>query len=148
MGKFFKRNDKKGGRKGGYNSGKRYGGSSGGRNFNSQDRGNQTLHRAVCGECGNNCEVPFRPTGRKPVLCRDCFRKGDDFGSNKRYEKKRFDRSGGFDKKPSFNSARGGSNNEDVVRELKKLNTKMDALLKAVRGDSNGSGDEDVQFED
>ena len=32
------------------------------------------LHSAVCANCGKNCEVPFKPTGNKPVLCRDCFK--------------------------------------------------------------------------
>ncbi|MDA3840157.1 MAG: hypothetical protein PF572_03630 [Patescibacteria group bacterium] len=39
----------------------------------SEDR---EMHRAVCSECGVNCEVPFRPTGDKPVFCSDCFGKG------------------------------------------------------------------------
>lgn len=32
-----------------------------------------SMHRATCAECGNSCEVPFRPTGEKPVYCSDCF---------------------------------------------------------------------------
>lgn len=32
---------------------------------------------AVCSDCGNNCEVPFRPSGSKPVFCSDCFRGHD-----------------------------------------------------------------------
>lgn len=32
-----------------------------------------TLYKATCTTCGNSCEVPFRPDGSKPVLCRDCF---------------------------------------------------------------------------
>ncbi|MBU0612459.1 hypothetical protein KKB10_00430 [Patescibacteria group bacterium] len=28
---------------------------------------------ATCDECGNKCEVPFRPSGGKPVLCSNCF---------------------------------------------------------------------------
>ena len=32
------------------------------------------MHRAVCSECGKDCEVPFKPTGDKPVFCSDCFR--------------------------------------------------------------------------
>lgn len=26
-----------------------------------------------CSECGVETEVPFKPDGRKPVLCRSCF---------------------------------------------------------------------------
>jgi CxxC-x17-CxxC domain-containing protein len=40
------------------------------------------MHSATCANCGKACEVPFRPTGSKPVLCRDCFR--NDSGSDSR----------------------------------------------------------------
>jgi CxxC-x17-CxxC domain-containing protein len=38
------------------------------------------MHKAICSNCGKECEVPFRPTGVKPVLCNDCFEnnKGSD----------------------------------------------------------------------
>ena len=43
------------------------------------------MHKTICSDCGNECEVPFKPTGDKPVYCNDCFggSKGRDFGSNK-----------------------------------------------------------------
>jgi CxxC-x17-CxxC domain-containing protein len=28
----------------------------------------------TCGQCGRPAEVPFKPRGDRPVLCRDCFR--------------------------------------------------------------------------
>lgn len=31
------------------------------------------LFEAVCEECGNRCQVPFRPSNGKPVLCSNCF---------------------------------------------------------------------------
>lgn len=31
--------------------------------------------KAVCSDCGKECEVPFKPTQGRPVYCRDCFRK-------------------------------------------------------------------------
>lgn len=33
------------------------------------------MHKAVCSECGQECEVPFKPTEGKPVFCKECFRK-------------------------------------------------------------------------
>ena len=33
------------------------------------------MHDAVCSECGENCQVPFKPSGDKPVKCQECFRK-------------------------------------------------------------------------
>jgi CxxC-x17-CxxC domain-containing protein len=32
-------------------------------------------HKTVCAECNKECEVPFRPTGERPVYCRECFSK-------------------------------------------------------------------------
>ena len=31
------------------------------------------MHKAICSDCGKECEVPFKPNGSKPVFCRDCF---------------------------------------------------------------------------
>jgi len=28
---------------------------------------------AVCAECGKSTTVPFKPSGDRPVLCKDCF---------------------------------------------------------------------------
>ena len=39
------------------------------------DRGPREMHKAVCSECGQECEVPFKPTEGKPVFCRECFAK-------------------------------------------------------------------------
>ncbi|MBF0545158.1 MAG: zinc-ribbon domain containing protein [Candidatus Riflebacteria bacterium] len=33
------------------------------------------MHTVVCVACGQETQVPFRPTGEKPVYCRDCFNK-------------------------------------------------------------------------
>ncbi len=41
--------------------------------------GPREMHKATCTECGNECEVPFKPTEGKPVYCRDCFRKRRSF---------------------------------------------------------------------
>ena len=32
------------------------------------------MHPVVCAQCGANTEVPFRPTGDRPVYCSDCYR--------------------------------------------------------------------------
>lgn len=31
------------------------------------------LYDAVCAGCGVQTQVPFQPTGSKPVYCRECF---------------------------------------------------------------------------
>jgi CxxC-x17-CxxC domain-containing protein len=35
----------------------------------------EELHEAVCSECGNPCEVPFKPEPDRPVYCQDCWKK-------------------------------------------------------------------------
>ncbi|MBI2134706.1 DNA-directed RNA polymerase [Candidatus Woesearchaeota archaeon] len=45
------------------------------RDFSPRDMGPREMHKATCSECGNECEVPFKPTEGKPVFCRDCYRK-------------------------------------------------------------------------
>jgi len=38
-------------------------------------RPEREMHDATCSECGQSCQVPFKPTEGKPVYCRDCFSK-------------------------------------------------------------------------
>jgi len=38
-------------------------------------RGERQYYTATCAACGAETQVPFKPTGVKPVYCRDCFRK-------------------------------------------------------------------------
>lgn len=49
-------------------------GGGGGRFGDRGDRPRPEMHKAICSNCGKPCEVPFKPTGSKPVLCSDCFR--------------------------------------------------------------------------
>lgn len=43
--------------------------------------GSRQMHDVTCSECGRQTQVPFKPTGEKPVYCRDCFNRhrGDRF---------------------------------------------------------------------
>ena len=36
-------------------------------------RGDRQMYDAVCAECGKDTQVPFKPSGDRPVYCRDCF---------------------------------------------------------------------------
>ncbi len=62
-------------RRGGF-GGNRGGNRGGGGGFN---RGPREMHKAVCAECKQECEVPFKPSGDRPVYCRDCFQKHKKF---------------------------------------------------------------------
>ena len=57
-----------GGGGGGFSGGGGYGGGGG-------DRGRREMHPAVCAGCGQDTQVPFVPSGARPVYCRDCFAK-------------------------------------------------------------------------
>lgn len=37
--------------------------------------GPREMHKATCSECGQECEVPFKPTEGKPVFCKECYKK-------------------------------------------------------------------------
>ncbi len=41
----------------------------------SQGRRERILHKTVCADCQKDCEVPFKPTGERPVYCKECFSK-------------------------------------------------------------------------
>lgn len=40
-----------------------------------QERAPRQMHQAICAECGIDTEVPFKPSGDRPVYCHDCFKK-------------------------------------------------------------------------
>ena len=52
----------------------RSGGGGGGGGFR-RNFGPREMHKAVCDECKQACEVPFKPTEGKPVYCLDCYKK-------------------------------------------------------------------------
>jgi CxxC-x17-CxxC domain-containing protein len=39
----------------------------------NQDFGERQMFDATCSKCGNATQVPFQPSGDRPVYCRDCF---------------------------------------------------------------------------
>src|SRR3989338_6264687 len=60
--------------RGGHSDRPRFGGEK--RSFShsgDRDKSRPQMFSAVCSECGRACEVPFRPTGDRPVFCNDCF---------------------------------------------------------------------------
>lgn len=76
-----------------FNRGNRFGGgrSSAPRNSYGRGEGRPSMYKAVCSSCGNSCEVPFRPTGSKPVYCSQCFEKSGN-AAPRRDDRRRDDR--------------------------------------------------------
>ncbi|EKE28486.1 MAG: hypothetical protein ACD_3C00054G0026 [uncultured bacterium (gcode 4)] len=62
------------------------------------------MYSATCDQCGNDCELPFKPSSDKPVFCSDCFVK---------------------EEKPK----RGGA---DYKADFDALNSKLDLIMKAL----------------
>lgn len=42
--------------------------------MNDTRGGQREMFQITCANCGKTDEVPFKPRGDRPVLCRDCFR--------------------------------------------------------------------------
>jgi CxxC-x17-CxxC domain-containing protein len=45
----------------------------GGRSGFGGGRQEREMHPATCAACGAQTQVPFKPSGDRPVYCRDCF---------------------------------------------------------------------------
>lgn len=119
------------------------------------------MHKTTCTACGNECEVPFKPTGDRPVFCNNCFGKRGP-AQPRRYTDKNSRRSNYSDKrmyqvvcdscgnqcevpfqptsgKPifcqeCFKKSRGSDskNTEQFKEQFDKLNAKLDQILKAL----------------
>lgn len=75
------------------------------------------MFSATCDNCGTSCEVPFRPTGEKPVYCKECFAgMGRGTGTVRRDSQIRSDR----------------GSDQTVLTELRALSAKMDTLISAL----------------
>jgi CxxC-x17-CxxC domain-containing protein len=66
---------------------------------------------AVCESCGKDCQLPFRPTGGKPVYCRNCFNNNQE---------------------GSKTSAPRRAESSDDLREI---NRKLDKIMRALKID-------------
>ena len=119
----------------GANRGSRDGGSFGGSRGGSRDGGfggrrdsgfggEKVMHRATCAECGNSCEVPFKPTGEKPVYCSTCF--GNRAESAPRTNDRSFSRPRVERSAPAMSTA---VNNDVLTEKVAELNAKIDRLL-------------------
>ncbi|EKD67483.1 MAG: hypothetical protein ACD_48C00384G0005 [uncultured bacterium] len=91
--------------------------------------GPKKMFPATCDSCGEQCEVPFRPSGTQPVYCSNCFKNqkgGDSFSSpSARFAPKRdFEKSFGAPSSAPQSSAGGISQ-----KQLDSLHLKMDKIL-------------------
>ena len=115
-------------------------------NNRGSDREDVVMHKATCSECKKMCEVPFRPTGEKPVFCRDCFagkREGDSRPSGRDFEnrapKSWTDRPSPAPRqefsRPSYTApaqASHSSVDESMKRQLADISGKLDKLVAVI----------------
>ena len=124
--------------RGGSSSNSRFGGRS--REFGSRDSGRferrpLEMHNATCDKCKKQCQVPFRPSGDKPVFCSDCFR-NEGSGSN-------------FNSRSSFGSRdRGKPSSSGMSSEqFNQINAKLDKIIKTLEKLEIDTEDEDNDIE-
>lgn len=156
----FSRGGNRGGRgggRGGFGGGKRFGGGGFKGGFNKggprRDPNSITMHAATCESCKKACEVPFRPTGEKPVYCRDCFAGRAAMGGDRsRRPDRRYDRGERRDFRddrdsrsfaPKAFAPEGNSNGDikEIKKQIEAMNSKLDELISSVNNLSESLGE-------
>lgn len=99
---------------------------SGGGDYRRRGSGSRQMHKAVCDECGQNCEVPFKPSGDKPIYCSNCFESKGGGSSN---------RSGGR-RSGGSGSGRQDNTNKQLLEQVTSLNKKLDRILTVIESSS------------
>lgn len=78
-------------------------------------------HKTTCDGCQAMCEVPFRPNGKKPVYCRNCY-KGK--ATTTSFTGQPFSR--------TTESHTGIADTADLKKQFSILNTKLDRLIAVI----------------
>lgn len=84
--------------------------------------GPREMYDAECASCHRITQVPFRPNGKKPVYCKDCFRPEDGRDTPRR------------DERPtrSFSDARPAPQQDRRIDDLKRQLDTMQAMLERI----------------
>jgi CxxC-x17-CxxC domain-containing protein len=70
-----------------------------------RDRQDVEMTKVICSSCGDECEVPFKPSSSKPVYCNDCFAK----------------------------KGKGGSSSNVSEKDIEQINEKLDKIMQALK---------------
>ena len=135
------------------------------RNFNQQDRSGsgrdygrrdfvkrdfhnrgerREMFKAVCSECGKDCEIPFEPRDGRPVYCSECFEKKEGGsrtpGQSRDRDQRRPDRRPNFERKdaPAI----------QTNPQLQEISDKLDMILDALIVSSSKNEVEEVVVEE
>ncbi len=118
--------------RGGFSGGNRsFGGPR--RDFGGGGGGEERkMYSATCDKCGRPCELPFRPNGRKPVYCSNCFEK--EGGGAPQGENRSFGGERSFSSRPRVETR--NYDQPDYGRQFNELNAKLDKLISLLSGDT------------
>jgi len=131
--KIFKRGNKSSER----SEGRRFGGRDSDKRSFGGDRGS-VMSKVICSDCKKECEVPFKPTGNRPVYCSDCFRNHESDGGSARSSGNNF-------RKPSF----GGKRNSSFIsRDKQMFNATCDKCARQCEVPFKPTGDKPVYCSD
>jgi len=93
------------------------------------------LFKTTCSQCGKSCEVPFRPTGEKPVYCNECFGATKDReGGGRSFEKREFKPRESFGSRESFTppAAAPDKRIDDLKRQLDTIQAKLNDIMQLI----------------
>ena len=100
------------------------------------------MFTATCATCNKPCEVPFRPTGERPVYCRDCFRAVRDDGQMPTKEftnvPNRFAQAPkrDFAPRPAAPAAQAPDRRiDDLKKQVDLIGMKLDAVIEMMKQD-------------
>ena len=138
MGEYRKAGGFGGNKRGGFGSGRPSfgGGKPSFHRGGDRDGAPRELFPATCSSCHKSCEIPFRPSGDRPVYCRDCFGaqegaapdvrgRRDDRGNESRFPRKEY-------RAPVFSAPKPLGEDkriEGLKRQLDDVSVKVDQIL-------------------
>lgn len=104
-----------------------------GKNFGHRDYGrpsfggDREMFETVCSACGKTTMVPFRPNGKKPVFCNDCFKKQGGGADEPR--RSTFVKRADYGRRPDFEK----KSTAQYDAQIEMLNRKIDRLTDMVK---------------
>jgi CxxC-x17-CxxC domain-containing protein len=114
------------------------GASGPGRFSRPNSDGPREMFKAQCSNCKNECDVPFKPNGTKPVFCQNCFKRDEDRdsrdsrGPRDSFQKRDFNAPRSFAPASQSNDHRI----DDLKRQMMTLDSKLDRVVQMLESSS------------
>ena len=91
------------------------------------------MFSATCSQCGKDCQVPFRPSGEKPVYCSDCYEKLGNNSNSWSYGDNRPQQRSSFGNR-SYGSDRNFTRPTTDNRQMEMVAKKLDRIIELLEG--------------